>query len=1291
VLLYQGDLVKPIYSCLLLTAFVTGLTAQTTGRLEGTVSDPQGAAVPAAQIRVVNTQTGQTLSTITNERGYWVLPSMQTATFRVTASHAGFKTATVDSVKIEASLPATVNIGLEIGAVAETVEVSAGAEMLQTSVATVASTLVGRQLHELPFTSRNITELIVTQAGAATPGIPRTSSINGLPKGAFNVTMDGVNIQDNVNKSSDGFFNSIFPRADAIEEMVVTTAAAGADSTGEGAAQIKLVTRSGSNDWHGGLFWYHRNSVFNANYYFNNIDRLPRDRILFNQVGGLIGGPIKKDRLFFFIHYEAFRLPQDYPSPNQTVLTSDALQGLYRYRDSAGQVRTVDLYQLAQNRNPSLPASVRPFAATPDPIIFGTLNRIAQLATPATGNLNSRIQSNNDYNRNNFNFQTRGKNDRDFPTLRLDWNATSKHHVEFVGNYQRNLRLPDGINTAIPILPGTGIVLGSEVIGNQRGRAFSAVAAVRSTLAANLTSEVRFGLTGGTVIFNDGVTPADFAQWRGYAPTLSFVNNAHRSTGQTRRNTPLKQSNANLTWSRSSHLWNFGGSFTEVVAWSTGSNGSQFVPGVTIGTIAANDPVNFGATSLFDTVNFPGSTPAQRTDAANLYALLTGRVSSIARSVVLDEETKTYGAFPPLTRNRQREFALYFQDSWRVRPGFTFNYGLRWDRQNPYENLNGIYTRPGYEGVWGISGVGNLFRPGVLTGQVPVYNAVEAGTPAYQGSSKHFSPSVGLAWVLPKTDFRPLQWLAGRRGQTVLRAGYAIATVREDIGQFAGVWGSNQGRTFTTSVDPNNFPAQFGQPGSVLFRDAALPARTAPTRPSYPIAVLAGNAVRDFHPDLGVGYVQSWTLGLQREILRDTVLEVRYVGNHGTGLWRRVDLNEVNIFENGFLNEFKIAQSNLAIARAASPASINFGNAGIAGQRDIPIIRTALNTTSDTAIATQIERGQAGTLANAIATNAQRMGRLTAAGHPANLFLVNPTLLDGDASLLINSAHTTYNALQVEVRRRMSAGLLLQGSYTWSKALSNEFTNGVGGSYTSFRNQAFDKGVSPWDIRHGVKLNWIYELPFGPGRQRLSNFQNPFARRVLEGWEVASVTRIQSGSPELLTGGRPTFNEFDSGVVLHNLTTKQLQEMVQIRKVTAADGRGLVYYLPQALVDNSLAAFEVGGKTLRDLDPTKPYIGPPTTPGELGSRIFFYGPGQQKWDFSIIKKTYLGERRNIEFRAQFLNAFNVTNFLLGAAGNTVNTTGVPADFGQTRSAYRDLTNTNDPGARVIEFVLRFNF
>ena len=1283
---------KLFSTCIVLAALVTAASAQVmTGRLEGTVTDPQGSAVPGAQVKVLNTQTGQTLTSVTDDRGLWALPSMPTAVYSVTISHPGFKNEVVDNVKVDAGVPATVNTTLQVGQLTETVEVAAGAEVLQTQTATVTSTLVGRQLHELPFTSRNLTELIVTQPGSATPGVPRSTSVYGLPQAAMNVTLDGINIQDNSNKSSDGFFNAIFPRADMVEEMTVSSASAGADSNSEGAYQVKMVTRSGSNDWHGGLFEQHRNQDLNANYYFNNINSQPRDHIVFNQFGGQVGGPLKRNKFFFFAAMEAFRLPQTYTEPTDTVLTPQAIQGLFTY-SSGGVTHTVNLLQLA---------GAAGFPSALDALNAKSLSLLNTLVAGQPG-LKSRIASNSDYNRNNLDFQSKGANNRNFPAMRLDYNVTEKHHLEFIYNYQTNIRRPDGVNigTASPIAPGTGNVLNSANMepGNQGGIAFQAVAALRSTLTSHLTSEIRFGLNGGTVIFNNGISPADFTQWRGYAPVYGFVTNPYRVTGQSRRNTPLKQGNVNLTYAQGAHLWNFGGSFTQVNSWTTASSGAPFVPSISFG-LAANDPINTGATSIFTTTNFPGATATNLSDAGSLYALLTGRVSSITNAVVLGADSKTYGLNQPIVHNQQREFGLYVQDSWRLAPGLTVNYGVRFDRENPPINLDGVYTRPGYAGLFGISGVGNLFNPYTQQGTAPVLNLVPPGTPGYDQGIGRFAPSVGLAYQLPKTDFKPLAWLVGRNGQSVLRGGYSISTLREDAGTFS-VWGGNTGRTVSTSVDPSTFPAQFGAPGSVLFSQAVLPSRTVASTPVFPLAAPAGTSLNEFSPNLKLSYVQSWDIGFQRELTRDTVLEVRYIGNHGTDLWRTQNLNEVNIFENGFLNEFQIAQQNLAIANGVSNISqltsttlksTNFGNQGLAGQRPIPIIQTGLNLTSDTTTATRLVQGQAGALANTLATTATDLNRLVAAGYPINLFQVNPTILSS-ANLLMNGGNSNYNGLQVEARRRMSFGLLFQASYVWSHSISNELSQGRGGSYTSLRNVGYDKNPSPYDIRQSLKLNWIYELPFGTKRHFLGNVHNPVGRKLLEGWELASVGRIQSGSPIKLNSGRTTFNQNESGVILHNITASQLQGMMSIRKTTNSQGLGIVSYLPQTLIDNTLAAFETGGKTLANLDPNAPYIGPANVAGQLGENIFLYGPKQQKWDVSLVKKTHIAERFNLEFRAQALNVFNLTNFLLFVPGSGITATQtIGSSFGQTTGAYRDLSNTNDPGGRILEFVMRLNF
>src|ERR1039457_4854113 len=239
-------------------------------RLDGAVTDPSGAAVPGAEVTVTNLATDQIFRTTTDEHGEWALPSMAAATYKIAASKSGFRVGLILGIEVNAGVPATVNIKLEVGAATETVEVIGGTDIVQTSSAAVSSTIGGRQIFELPFATRNAVELLVTQPGVQTPTNPRSSSVNGLPRGALNVTIDGMNTQDNMLKSSDGFFSYIMPSVDSLEEVTLETSAAGVDSTSQGGAQIKFVTRSGTNQWHGGVFWQRRQTGWNANNITNN-------------------------------------------------------------------------------------------------------------------------------------------------------------------------------------------------------------------------------------------------------------------------------------------------------------------------------------------------------------------------------------------------------------------------------------------------------------------------------------------------------------------------------------------------------------------------------------------------------------------------------------------------------------------------------------------------------------------------------------------------------------------------------------------------------------------------------------------------------------------------------------------------------------------------------------------------------------------------------------------------------------------------------------------------------------
>ncbi|HWD00735.1 MAG TPA: TonB-dependent receptor [Candidatus Sulfopaludibacter sp.] len=1292
----------------LIIAATCAFSQVNTTSVTGTITDPTGAAVPGASIDVISKSTGADLKATSGDKGEYAVPSLAAGPYRITVTKAGFKAATVESVDLIVGIVGTVNVKLEVGQATETVEVTAGAEIVQAATADVSTTLSGRQITDLPFATRNAIELLVDAPGTSTPTNPRSSSVNGLPKGALNVTIDGMNTQDNNLKSSDGYFSYIYPSVDALEEVTLTTSAAGVDSTSQGGAQIKFVTKSGTNQFHGGGFWQNRNTFFNANYYYNNQVGLPRDIVKLNQFGGHLGGPVKKNKIFFFGNAEFYRFPGT-NLYSRNYLNPTASSGVFTYADSTGAQRQVNVLQLAAAANASLPAGTRPYLTSADPLLAKTYSLMQQLGANGIVKNNN---SSNDYNTNTVSYQPTGTDSRNFYTFRLDYNVTTKHILSLVYNYDKYTSIPDFLNGIVPDFPGSGTVLFSNVSTGQRSNRFDGTISLRSALTARMTNEFRAGLNGGTVLFFDAVAPGMFAPWRGYVPgfasTGAGLSGVATTSGPQRRNAPVKNIADTVSYVKGTHQFSFGGNWDQINLWQQ-INGRSTFPSIAFG-IASGDPITTGATNIFNATNLPGSTSTQQSQAAALYADVTGRISSITQNLVQSETTHQYGVGVPTDRDHMREMGVFVQDQWRITPTLTATLGFRVEKQFAFVNEDGLYSSVDYASLWGISGVGNLFSPGTLTGVHPTYNKLSSNP--YDPKAVP-APSVGLAWQLPASEGF-LGVLTGHHaGAAVLRGGYAIATVREGMGVYQNLFGSNQGITVDASVSPSTTPANFGAPGSASFSDASLPSRVASiaSTPTYPINAGFTTSLNGFSPDLRMGYVQSWNLSLQRELGRNTVLDVRYNGNHGTDLWRQMALNEVNIFENGFLNEFKIAQNNLAIARGgnitnpstAATASVynNFGNSGLPGQQAVPILQTAIGTTNDSTTATQLMLGQAGGTANGIATNATRMANLTAAKYPVNMFVVNPDVASGGTFILTNAGASYYNALQFEVRRRLTNGLQISGSYQFAKSM----TNGATASSTDFsspttlRNRGLDHLPSGFDIRNAIKFNWIYELPFGPGRHFLSS-ANPVVKKMVEGWQISGVARIQSGTP-LFLNGLATFDGTTSasGVVLHNVSSSQLQSMMGVYKTgqPGANG-GLIFYLPPPsstssagvnssnntnLITNTMAAFNVGGFTPSQVDPNAPYISPAPA-GQLGWEGYLYLPWQRHFDLEIQKNTRLTERVQLQISASALDVLNLTNFLPGS--NTTSST-----FGQITSAYRDISGTVDPGARIIEFRVRLNF
>jgi len=1294
-----------ITSFLALNSILAFGQSGTTAPLSGTVFDATGAVLSGATVVAKHNATGAEFRVNTASNGAYTIPSLGSGIYTVTVEAPGFKKAVVQDVKIDVGVPATANITMEIGEATESVVVQGGAEVLQTQSANVATTITGRQITELPFTSRDALDLVLLLPGTTTPGRPRTSTINGLPKGSLNITLDGVNVQDNTLKSSDGFFTYIRPRIDAIDEVTVSTATPGAESAGEGAVQLKFVTRSGNNEFHGSVYEYHRNPSLNANYWFNNRDiapdpvtgKAPRDRILLNQYGFRVGGPILHDRSFFFVNYEEYRLPEQ-TSRTRTILSPIAQSGVYQYATTSGAIQQVNLFNLASQNG---------HTSTADPTVAKLLSDIRQ-STTTTGGINTNT---GDPNTNSFSFINAGGQQRYFPTVRLDFNLTNKHHLENIWNYQKFSGVVDFLNNVDPAFPGF------PNHGSQISNRFSNATALRSTLTSTLVNEARFGLTGGTLLFFPEVNAGQFANQGGYSLNINNPSNANLgltnatvTRAPSRRNAPIWQFTDTLNWTRGAHNLNFGFSFTQANLWSS-SVQDGVVRSLTFG-LATNDP----AQDMFTAAKFnPGGdiannpTTAQLNQARSLYAVLAGRVTSVSGTLALNEKTNQYALNDNLVqRARQRETGLFAQDTWRFRPNLTLTGGLRWEVQYPFVANNNNFSQTTYAGLFGVSGQGNFFQPGNTPGSVTQFTQFKPGDEAYKTKYNNFAPSLGFAWS-PNLNNGLFKRVFGDSGQSVLRGGYSIAYNREGMNLILGLLGSNPGGTLsaTQSVTLNTLPST-----GILLRDGVPPLTGLATVPSFPITSTIGNSANGFLPGLDTGYVQSWTFGWQRELNKDTVIEARYVGNRGVKLWRQYNINELNLVENGFFNEFKLAQANLIANNAAGgsrggsfayfgpgtgtsplPILLGFFNGKLPSDAGTASLYTSSSFKNSTFInALDLTRPNAVAFATNIYQSPTLAANIQSAKIAPNFFVTNPNVStslggNGGSFLVDNGGRTSYDALVIELRRRLSKGLLVQGSYTFDRAFTNMFASSsvVFSQYTTLRNPGLDKSPSPFGITHAFKTDWIYELPIGKGKALLGN-AGGVLDRVAGGWEFHGTARIQSGTP------------FDLGnVQLVNMTRRQLQDSVKVRK----EANRVAYYLPQDLIDNTRRAFGTlaGSPTGSFIAPTN-FNDPVAFNGQKGfSHVVLYGPHFTRFDLSVVKKVKITESVNFEFRAEFLDAFNNINFIVGNAGNDVNvitgaggTNGIGGTaFGQLTQAYRDTSTTNDPGGRLIQLVGRINF
>jgi len=1265
-----------------------------------TVVDPAGRVVPGANLELRDLSTNDMRKAITSDKGSYTFVNLSLGRFSLTISKDGFESEVHNNVVSEAAQTTSVNATLKVGMISVTVEVNATATpVLETTSNAIGTTLDLKQIEDLPVEGRDLTAL--TQL---VPGY--TGTWNGLPTIAQGSNIDGViGSPTRMKFSGNGAAPAVTSRLENVEELTIQTDQLDLNQGfGQANMQTNIVTRRGSNKYHGRIFEDFRNSALNANSWSNDVNGNPKNHLILNDFGGSIGGPIFKDKLFFFGNFSMSKQPGTIDGHNW-VFTSPAQTGSYTYTGIDNASHTVNLLTIAGNSG--LPTAVSDQASGAFKIANDALK-------------NGTLGTTGDPNFQQLNFQGASPTTIYYPTVRVDYNASDKFRFNLAWNETK-------ISQPSSVLPNFPSSLSASTAAGFKSLAYTSAFGFEWTVSPTLINSFRGGFLYNTAInaFGgnslSGASPPPQVSWD-FAAAVSdgTLNTSMNNTNfaiPTGHYYPLFSASDSLTWQHGSHT--ISGGFSWYREQDHYYNGVLGFPVVNLGTssgtgFATSDP----AANAFNATTLPSVTPSALAEAGALYSILTGRISSVNGSFTYSPAKNNYGQGLGAYNldELQKAWGLFFQDSYRVKPTFTVNYGMRWDFTGADYDLTGLYHSSGPADIFGPSGVGNLFNPGSLKGtQNP---QIFQNSHPYNNWNMSPQPSVGFAWNPQGGDGR-LGKLLGNGG-TVIRAGFSLRKFTEPQ-QYAWNMASDYGSFYYQSFFLN--PIGAGKtggfdPGSLILDQTPFglgtsgpqygtaPVNFVKSLAQSDVTFTGGVGVNGINPKIQQPYTESWNLGVQRQLGVSRALELRYVGSRSLHQWITVNPNEVNIFENGFLTEFKNAQNNLAIcnANAACNANPSYANQGLPGQVALPILDAAFAgeangpdghfidyTSNGSNFITDLgTTGSVGAFANTLSgisgpvpyfcnlvgssfgpclNNVGFSG--PGAGYPINFFQSNPYAGNTATGYEVAAAYSNYNALQVDFRQRSWHGLQYDANYTWGKTLGTGTTNNwqaVSPVYT-LRNLRAGYGPSVFDIRHAVNINGTYDLPFGKGKQFAT--RGGVVDKVVGGWTVGSIFKIQSGTPFLLQGGNQTFNDYgDGGVVLHGVTAAQLQSAV-----------GVYHFIDSGTGKPSSSVNFINPKYLTSAtggSANPAFITPNTSPGTIGQRIFLHGPGYYSEDLSITKRIPIRESIHFTFQAEMLNAFNHPYFQPGAqeggsgqlGGNRQNVQSNSFLLGGTPTTYR---------------------
>ena len=1290
--------------------------AQSTSLLNGSVSDPSGASVVGAKVTLTEATTGLQRTTTSNATGLYQFLDLPPGTYRLEVAAKGFSPYVASNVTLVVKMPSTVNIHLQVAGASESVTVESQAPLVNRTDASLGNTIEQNQIAELPIADRNVVALLSLQPGVAYLGNEldaakdtRSGAVNGMRSDQSNVTLDGIGVNDQNNGYA--FTSVLTVPPDSVQEFRVTTADANADSGYSSGAQVALVTKSGTNSFHGSAYEYNRNTIFSANDPFLKGSQLAggqpnqAPKLLRNVFGATFGGPIKRNRLFFFANYEGRRDAQGTSVlrdvPSATLRAGDLVYLCQRNPDGSlntaacpgGTVNGVS--GIAPGYYALGPAQVRamdPLGIGPNQAVQNILGQYPlpnENAGDGSNTLGYRFSSNADSSFNTY-------------ITRLDWYITpSGSEMLFWRGQTQNNRQPG--KQQFPGQPAA-----TTLLDDSKG----STVGLTSILSPKLVNEFRWGFVrqGGQEAGTSNVP----------AVLLNGLDNLVPFTRSTTTFVPVHQFTDNLNWTRGNHTLQFGtdlflirddhisyaNSFSDVQ-----TNAVYLNTGGIAGTNSPLDPANNGYPAVDS--NFGPNYDSAATILLGIFPQGDG-IYNFNR----DGTALAQGAAIK-RRYAMNDYEFFGQDTWHMTPRLTLTYGLRWVLDSPPHETNGLQVAPCVAAANGgctnqnvadwFNHTANLAAQGL-----PANNAGEIsfvlGGPANHGpgmwnwDKKDFSPRVAIAWA-PDTGEGWIAKILGHKDQFSVRGGYSIMYdhfgipivnsfdqhgsfgLSTDLGNPAGVVTPANAPRFTCLIGASCLPPpcpSLNDPGCLF---GPTPSGAFPVTPSN--SAFAINWGLD--QTLKTPYSHVFNFSITRQIKEHSSLQISYVGSIGRRLPLQVDLAmPANPTDPASKTTYFQAATMLSMAAAS--------NTGVSQIKPIPFFENMfpgwagmsynqLNSQSLACAPGNYPSNPSATQAIYELWNCYPHNEtfsLFQMDVPSSVSGVNlpnskygpyTFFHDQFASLYAwrNIGTSDYNALQVTYNARWS-NLQGQFNYTFSKSLDEASAaqrigpyEGTGGTGSDLNGggiviNSWDplslRGLSDFNAFHQMNANLVYLLPFGKG-QKLMAGAGSLVQALIGGWHVSGLFRWTSGFPITIDNG---FTWATNWNIEGDAMPNGPPPVASNPKNAIVNGVGIgpdIFANPAA----AEAAFR------------------PEWPGESGVRNNVIGDGMFEIDTGVSKDFSLGEQRRLEFSWQAFNATNSVRYDVRSAQPSLSYD--PTQFGKY------LSTLTTP--RFMQFALRFAF